>query len=381
MRVLITGGAGFIGSRTCALLVAAGHEVKILDCLDPQIHGENASFPASVPASVLKLKGSVCNLDDCMSALQDVDAVIHLAARTGVGQSMYDVADYFDTNVRGTATLVEAIVKSKATLKRLVLSSSRAIYGEGLYSCDEHGAFHPDVRRKSDLEAGNFAVFCPACRLAANAIPTDEQCDARPLSAYALTKKHQEDIFLWAQQIFDIPVVILRYFNVYGAGQSLKNPYTGVVSIFYSLLKAGRSLSLYEGGLPLRDFVHVSDVAAANLLALGETAAAGGVFNIGGGQRQSIDDIARSLGAAMGVTPKLDYKGEFRVGDIFACYANLERSRDQLGFAPKLALAEGMAEFVKWASNEESADLYDKTVSELKAHGLFGRATDQDSRA
>ena len=146
-------------------------------------------------------------------------------------------------------------------------------------------------------------------------------------------------------------------------------------------MKAGRSLSLYEGGLPLRDFVHVSDVAAANLLALGETAAAGGVFNIGGGQRQSIDDIARSLGAAMGVTPKLDYKGEFRVGDIFACYANLERSRDQLGFAPKLALAEGMAEFVKWASNEESADLYDKTVSELKAHGLFGRATDQDSRA
>ena len=381
MRVLITGGAGFIGTRTSALLDSAGHQVRVLDCLDPQIHGESAAFPASLPDSVETIRGDVCNLSDCMSALQDVDAVLHLAARTGVGQSMYDVADYFETNVRGTATLIEAIVKSKVRLKRLVLASSRAVYGEGLFKCEQHGVFHPDVRRKIDLEAGKFGVSCPACRQPALAIPTDENCDARPLSAYALTKKHQEDVVQWASQVFDIPLVVLRYFNVYGAGQSLKNPYTGVVSIFYSLLKAGRSLSLYEGGLPIRDFVHVSDVARANMLALGDAAAVGGAFNIGSGDRQSIEDISRSLGKAMGVKPELEYKGEFRVGDIFACYANLDRSADGLKYAPNINLAQGMDVFARWASTEESADLYDKTVSELKAHGLFGRAGAVDSSA
>lgn len=374
MKILITGGAGFIGVRTGNELVEAGHDVRILDCLDPQIHGVDADFPAALDHRVEKLKGDVCRLEDCLASLDGVDAVIHLAARTGVGQSMYDIADYVETNVRGTATLLEAVVKADVRLKRVVLSSSRAIYGEGLYRCANHGVFHPDVRAREALERADFGVHCPDCGAVAEAVATTEACDSKPLSAYALTKKHQEDLLRWAGSVFEIPFVILRYFNVYGAGQSLKNPYTGVVSIFYSLLKAGRELSLYELGLPIRDFVHVSDVARANRLAIEGESCVGKSFNVGSGCRHSIAQIAQALQEAAGVTLPMEARGEYRVGDIFGCYADLSCSKQLLGYRPTVNLEAGMQEFVRWASGEEAVDLYDKTVRELESHGLFGRA-------
>jgi dTDP-L-rhamnose 4-epimerase len=377
MKVLITGGAGFIGSHTCDALIRAGHDVRVLDCLDPQIHGEDARFPAFLPSSVETLYGDVCSLSDCMSALEGMDAVLHLAARTGVGQSMYDIADYVETNVRGTATLVEAIVKSDAPVRRLVLASSRAIYGEGIYQCREHGLMHPGPRSRDDLERGEFAVLCPECGHEMTPKPTSEECAAAPLSAYAWTKVHQEDYCRWAQKTFNIPTTILRYFNVYGSRQSLKNPYTGVVAIFYSLLKAGRPLSLYEGGRPIRDFVHIQDVVSANLLALDYPEGLSGVFNVGSGNEESIADIAHALASALGVAPQLEDRGEFRVGDIYGCFADLANSRQALGYTPKVSLDDGMSEFVEWAGTEESVDLYDKTVAELDRHGLFGRASPQ----
>ena len=375
MNILVTGGAGFIGSHTCDMLANAGHTVRILDCLDPQIHGPHGAFPAGLAPGIERMRGDVCSMDDCLAAVEGIDAVLHLASRTGVGQSMTDVADYVETNVRGTATLIEAVTKSRARLRRFVLASSRAVYGEGLFECARHGRMHPDVRDRARLLAGRFDMPCPVCDRAMQPVPTPESCDSKPLSAYAWTKRHQEDLCQWAVSTFDIPTVILRYFNVYGSGQSLQNPYTGVVSIFYSRLKAGRSLSLYERGLPLRDFVHVQDVARANLLALEGKDAAGGCFNIGSGQPRTIADIAQALGRQIGMeTVPFEDRGEFRVGDVFACVADLERAAAQLGYRPTVDLDEGMREFAAWAAGQDATDGYDKTVAELSQYGLFGAA-------
>lgn len=371
MKVLITGGAGFIGSHTCDALVKAGHQVRILDCLDPQVHGPQADIPGYLPQSIEFMFGDLRFMTDCLSALDGIEAVLHLAARTGVGQSMYDIHDYVETNVKGTATLLEAIVKSKTQVKRFVLASSRAIYGEGLYRCKEHGKCHPVTRSRQKVAQGCYEILCSICGSEMQPIPTPEDCPPSPQSVYAWTKVHQENYCQWAAETFSIPMVILRYFNVFGSRQSLKNPYTGVVSIFYSLLKAKRSLSMYEGGKPIRDFVHVNDIVQANLLALERYETIGRKFNVGTGHPNTIADVALALGNAMGISPKLEDRGEYRVGDIFACYANLEEATTYLGYSPKVHLAEGMEEFVNWAQNEHSTNQYDKTVAELSTYGLI----------
>lgn len=374
MKVLITGGAGFIGQHTCHALVKAGHDVRILDVLDPQIHGPDAQFPESLRAVAECIRGDVRDTSLCMSSLAGADAVLHLAARTGVGQSMYDIADYAETNVSGTAALLEAIVKSRASIKRLVLSSSRAVYGEGLYSCSIHGLLHPSLRDRGPLETGDFQVRCPHCAQIITAVPTPETCPTDPLSLYALTKLQQEHLCLWQAKTFGTPVTVLRYFNVYGSGQSLRNPYTGVVSIFFSLLRGNRALSLYEDGLPIRDFVHVSDVVQANVKALATEDLPTDIYNIGSGHVSTIADVARSLGRAIGVEPQMEYRGEYRVGDIFACYADISKAEATLGYQMTMSLQDGMKEFAAWAEHQQSMDLYEKTVRELSEHGLFGRA-------
>jgi dTDP-L-rhamnose 4-epimerase len=373
MNILITGGAGFIGTHTAHALNSLGHKVRILDCLDPQIHGLNAAFPDSLIQVADCVKGDVCNAVDCESALDGIEMVFHFASRTGVGQSMYDIGDYIATNVLGTGVLLEAILKARVPLKRFVLSSSRAVYGEGLFCCAVHGVTHPNQRSAQAMQSGDFMVHCPQCGLEMNAIPTTTDCPPEPLSVYAITKKQQEDYCNYAAMTFGLPLVTLRYFNVYGSGQSLKNPYTGVVSIFYSLLREGRSLSLYEGGFPVRDFVHVSDVVQANLLAMASKPT-GGVFNVGTGVPATIGDIARAQASAMGMKAMLEDRGEYRVGDIFGCYADISLSQEILGYQPHVDMARGMEEFVAWAAGQESENRYDKTVAELRSHGLFGKA-------
>jgi len=372
--ILITGGAGFIGSHTADLLISAGNRVRALDVLDPQIHGEGRARPAYLHPEVELVRGDVRNQGDLESALEGVDTVYHFASRTGVGQSMYDIKNYVETNCAGTAALIEAIIRSGRKLKRLVLSSSRAVYGEGTAECALHGRVYPHARRRRDLFAGRFAVRCPVCGSAARPTVTGEDRPPAPVSVYARTKLQQEEYCRYAAETFDLPVTILRYFNVYGSRQSLENPYTGVISIFYSRFLAGQPVSLYEQGLPGRDFIHVSDVAHANVLAGSADVEPGTCINIGSGVETSIGKVARKLAAACGRKAELLKTGQFRVGDIRACTADVTRAKEMLGFEPLTSLEAGLAEFSAWAATQESADFYQRAVEELSEHGLFGCA-------
>lgn len=373
--ILITGGAGFIGSHTADRLIQEGHTVRILDLLDPQIHGNQTGFPEYMHSSVECMRGDVRSVEDVSRALDGIDAVYHFAALTGVGQSMYDIKSYVDTNCTGTAALLEAIVKTSVNLKAFVLASSRAVYGEGTHSCPKHGDVFPPPRQRDDMEQGKFDVFCPECHATLTAVVTQEDRPLRPLSVYALTKQQQEELCLYASHTYGLPVRILRYFNVYGSRQSLSNPYTGVVSIFFSRLKAGQPISLYEHGTPGRDFVHVSDVVQANLLALEADIEPGTCINVGAAQEYTIAEIAKVLAQACSCTADIRDSGEFRVGDIHSCYADIDRARQLLGYVPKISLAEGMREFTDWAAGQETVDLYQQTVDELERYNLLGRAS------
>lgn len=376
-HILITGGAGFIGAHTTQALVAAGHGVRVLDILDPQIHGKRPVFPGSLNARVERIRGDIRCPADLNRALKGIDTVYHFAAKTGVGQSMYDVSGYVDTNVGGTAALLQAIAQNKQQVKKLILASSRAVYGEGAATCARHGSVFPAKRSRSSLERGQFQIKCPRCGQTVKPVPTSEVSRTDPSSIYALTKKHQEDLCLQAATAYGLSVVILRYFNVYGSGQALQNPYTGVATVFFNRLRNGQPISLYEEGLPTRDFVHVSDVVQANLATLNPKIQSGSVFNVGSGRAITIRQLAQTLGSVVGHSPEIKSNGEFRVGDIFACTASLTRSRRILGYRPQMTLKQGLQEFATWAQGEKKSKegAYERTVSELTQHNLFGKAT------
>ena len=374
MRVLITGGAGFIGSNTCAALVSRGHTVRILDNLDPQIHGPANSVQTS--DDVQFMKGDVRSVADVTRALEHIDAVYHFAALTGVGQSMYELSRYSDTNVTGTTTLIETIVRNRVPLRRFVLASSRAVYGEGTGLCPTHGEVYPRHRIRSDLEAGDFSPKCPLCGYALQSAATREERPTVPVSMYGWTKLQQEQVCMFAAETFGLPSVVLRYFNVYGAGQSLNNAYTGIATVFFNRIRSNTPIELYEHGRPLRDFVHVRDVVAANLQALEAETAPGSTFNVGSGMRNSIKDIANAVSSACGGIGSTVDTGKFRMGDIFACVADISRANQVLGYAPSVSLDEGMREFVAWANTIESKDHYDQASSELAKFGLLGSGVD-----
>jgi dTDP-L-rhamnose 4-epimerase len=371
---LIVGGAGFIGSHTADVLLQHGYRVRILDCLDPQIHPDPEHFPSYLDPRIECIRGDVLDRETLRTALEGASFVYHFAALTGVGQSMYEVKRYTDVNVSGTASLLETIASERLDLERVVLSSSRAVYGEGTHVCPNCGVLYPPPRKRDDLEQGRFDIYCLACKAVTTSAPTVEDRPLNPTSVYGWTKRFQEDLCRHVCETHGIPLTILRYFNVYGSRQSLTNPYTGVVSIFFSRLMAGKPISLYEHGLPLRDFVHVADVARANLLATGPDIPSGAIFNVGGGEESSIHRIAQTLAAAMSVDAVFEDRGEFRHGDIRACYADLSLSTRLLKFVPQISLIDGMGEFSAWARTQQSRDLYQQTVDELSANGLFGRS-------
>lgn len=377
--VLITGGAGFIGTHTSRALLELGCRVRILDNFDRQVHGDLDIASDSILPGVDVVVGDVRDPDAVDRALDGVNRVLHLASLTGVGQSMYDMRSYTDVNVSGTGNLLERILRSNRMPDRVVLASSRAVYGEGSFACDSCGVVHPPGRDRAALERAVFEIFCPTCGEHLSTIGTPEQRPLNPISYYGWTKRCQEEQVSYAAATFGLPATILRYFNVYGSGQSLVNPYTGIVSIFYSRLVGGAAIDVYERGVPLRDFVHVSDVVRANVAALNAGLEPGSTINVGTGSPCSVQELAEGLAAVLGRASHLEITERFRVGDIHSCIADDTRLRDELGIVADTALHDGLVEFADWARQQTTRDAYEDMVSELESFGLFGGSAEPTS--
>jgi dTDP-L-rhamnose 4-epimerase len=369
-RVLVTGGAGFIGSHLVDRLLTAGHVVRVMDAVIPQVHphgrptylNPNAEFRAA----------DVRDADAMLSALQNIDVVVHLAAAVGVGQSMYELVHYSSVNVIGTATLLEAIVKARLPIRRLIVASSMSIYGEGRYECPACGIQDPGLRTLEDMQRGDWAVRCFKCRGPMSPRPTPETKAAAPTSVYAVNKRDQEEMVLTVGRSAGISAVALRFFNVYGARQALTNPYTGVGAIFSSAFLSGRSPSIFEDGLQIRDFIHVSDVVSACVLAIENEDARDIVLNIGTGEPTSVLELAslirNAVPGAAGLEPKI--LSHFRHGDIRACYADTSRARQILGFQPRVALADGVKELAAWVLSQSASDRSEHALEELHRYRL-----------
>lgn len=369
-KILITGGAGFIGSHTADALLKKGYDVRVLDILDPQVHGKGER-PAYLDPRVELLIGDVRKREDVSRSVKDVDAVFHFASMTGVGQSMYDIHSYFDVNVNGTAMLLDVLANTSHSVKKIILSSSRAVYGEGKYRCDKCGVVFPQARKREQLEMHRWEIGCPNCGEALAPVPTDEDKQLNPISVYALTKKVQEEMLRMFSETYNVPSVILRYFNVYGTRQAINNPYTGIGAIFTNRALSGQDIYIYEDGRPGRDFVNVRDVVQANLLALENKRAENGTFNVGSGERLTVLDLAKLIKERLESAVDLKFTNQFRVGDIRDCYADLTRSREVLGYRPAVGFAEGVEELISWAKGERIEDRFSEAEDALKKRKLI----------
>jgi dTDP-L-rhamnose 4-epimerase len=367
MKTLVTGGAGFIGSHLVRELVSQGHDVVVLDSLEAQVHEDS---PPDLPEGVELIVGDVGDVEKADQALQGVDRVVHLAAAVGVGQSMYEIARYTELNTMATARFLERVVAARPLPERLVVASSMSIYGEGEYVCEEHGSVAPVPRGEDQLLSRAWELECPECRRTLHPVPTSEAKPLAPTSIYAITKRDHEEMCLVTGAAYGIPTVALRFFNVYGPGQALSNPYTGVAAIFASRLLNGNAPVIFEDGLQSRDFTHVSDIVRGILLALESEAAAGHAVNLGTGRATSVEQVARVLAEGMDVDIEPVRNEQYRAGDIRHCYADATRARELLGFEARVRFETGMAELVKWLADQEAVDRVDVATSELAARGL-----------
>ncbi len=376
MKVLITGGAGFIGSALAITLTERGDEVTVLDNLSPQIHGEDFTSSALVkrlPSSVRLIEGDVRNRNDWAKAIFGQEVVIHLAAETGTGQSMYEIDRYVDVNARGTSLLLDILAKKEAgseSVRRLVVASSRAIYGEGKYQ-GRNGFVYPGARSVEDLQNGVFECRDPESGNIATPVPTDENSRIHPNSIYGITKQIQEQLILTGGAALGIGAVALRYQNVYGPGQSLKNPYTGILSIFSTLLLQGKDINIFEDGKESRDFVFIDDVVDATIAAI-DSDVSGSAYNVGTGEFTDVLTVAHSLKDNYGSVGEIKVSGNFRIGDIRHNIADLTKIKEEIGFVPKVSFAEGVKAFSQWVRTQEISDSgYERSVHELREKGLL----------
>lgn len=367
-KVLITGGAGFVGSHLADGLLREGYEVRVLDNLTPQVH--HHSLPTYLSPDIEIVYGDVRDRTALLHALRDVDIIYHFAAAVGVGQSMYEISRYMDVNTLGTAQLLQVLLDSKASLQKLIVASSMSIYGEGSYNCRECGPVAPPIRTNLQLQRGEWEPLCPVCKGQLRAQPTSEDKQSEVTSVYALSKRDQEELCLLFGRTYNVPVVALRFFNIYGTRQALSNPYTGVAAIFAARLLNDQPALIFEDGNQLRDFVNVQDVVRANLLALERREANGRVINVGSGQPITINQIARLLGRSLGKNIEPVVTDRYRSGDIRHCYADLSRARDVLGYEPKVTHEEGFGELVRWLQVQRAEDRADVAMRELSAFGL-----------
>lgn len=375
-KVLVTGGAGFIGSNVALKLIAKGYSVVVLDSLSEQIHGSNPDQTSplymSIKDKVDFVKGDVCKREDWLKALDGVDYVIHLAAETGTGQSMYEIEKYVGTNIGGTALLLDILANTKHHVKRVVVAESRAIYGEGKYVCPSCGVVYPLERKDEDMSKGDFECRCPKCGGPVKLVGTTEDSNILPSSVYGITKQVQGQLVHLVCKSIGVESVSFRYQNVYGPGQSLSNPYTGILSIFSTRIKNGNGLNIFEDGKETRDFVFIDDVADATILGMEVPAANGHVFNVGTGVATDVLTVAHTLCDKYGIQVPITVSGNYRLGDIRHNFADITLAKQILGFNPKWNFSDGIEQFVKWVNQQEvQEDNYEASIEEMKKKGLY----------
>lgn len=370
MNILVTGGAGFIGSHLVDRLVREGHNVRIYDNLEPQVH--NGKVPDYLNPQAEFIRADICDEDRLDAALAGIDVVFHKAAMVGVGQSMYQPLKYTRVNTLGGATLLDLLVnKHRDHVRKVVVAASMSEYGEGLARCSEHGDLKPDLRTDAQLERHEWEVGCPRCGRAMTPLPTPETVPLACNSIYALNKRDHEDYFLNVGKLFAIPTVALRYFNVYGTRQSLSNPYTGVAAIFISRLKAERSPVIFEDGHQTRDFVSVDDIVDANLTVMNDARADYEVFNIGSGEKISIRELAELLIELYGSKQTVEVTQQYRKGDIRHCIGDLSKIEAKIGWKPKAVRATALRALIEWSAGAESKDTFDEAARILKQKGVI----------
>lgn len=368
LNILVTGGAGFIGSHLTDALVARGHRVRVLDLLVPQVHSNGA--PQYLPSEAEFIHGDVCDPRTVERCLDGIDVVFHEAAEVGVGQSMYEIDRYVRANDFGTAVLLQALIRFKDRVRKLIVASSMSIYGEGSYSCDECGTVHPQLRPVQQLLDRRWEMECPECGSELRPAPTREGKPLFPTSVYAITKQDQEQFCLVTGRAYGIPTVALRYFNVYGPRQALSNPYTGVCAIFSARLLNDQPPLIFEDGEQTRDFVHVNDVVQANLLALESDGADYQAVNVGTGQPTSVRQVAKLLGKGLDKDIEPEIVAKYREGDIRHCVADISRARRQLGYAPQVSLEQGIPELLTWVRQQRPEDRVSTATAELESRQL-----------
>lgn len=374
MNILVTGGAGFIGSRLSNELLRRGHVVTVLDCLSKQVHGcepKSSDLLAYLSPDVRFVLGDVRNRADWLDVLDGQDVVVHLAAETGTGQSMYEIDRYIDVNVRGTSLLLEILSNGERHIKKMVVASSRSIYGEGKYK-SPIGIVYPEARQEKDMLAGDFECKCPITGNDVELLATDEESRIHPSSIYGITKYNQEQMILAVGKAIGISAVALRYQNVYGPGQSLKNPYTGILSIFSTQFLQGKDINVFEDGKESRDFVYIDDVVDATISSIENDAVVNDVFNIGSSVPTDVISVARALKQLYSATSNIHITGNFRLGDIRHNFADIAKARERLGFDPKVNFIDGITRFADWVKTQEISDNgYRQSLEEMRLRGLL----------
>lgn len=368
MKILVTGGMGFVGSHLIDALVKLGHEVVGFDNLEYQVH--QGAKPKYLNKHARYILGDVRNKNRLAIAVKNTEVIFHQAAMVGVGQSMYEISKYMHSNTYGTANLLEILANKKHKVRKLVVASSMSIYGEGAYECSSCGKFYPSYRENKDILKKDWDMYCPKCKKKSKAIPTSENKPLFPTSVYAYSKKDQEDLALLIGKTYNIPTVALRYFNIYGPRQSLSNPYTGVCAIFSSMIKNNHSPIIYEDGLQSRDFISVNDIIRANIFVMNNPKANYRAFNVGTGRPTSILDISKILIRLYkkdNLMPKI--VNSYRKGDIRHCFADIS-SLKELGFSPKTGFEEGMKQLIEWANKTEAKDKVFSADQKLLKKGL-----------
>ena len=377
-KILITGGAGFIGSNLALTLLKRGHQVTVLDNLSEQIHGKNPEETSplylSIKDKVRFIKGTVACRETLQKAIADNTIIVHLAAETGTGQSMYEIQHYTDVNIGATALLLDILTNEKHLVKKVVVASSRAIYGEGKYYNKTKNTFvYPLQRTDDDMQKGDFEVKDTQNHSdELELVATTEDSIIHPTSVYGITKQVQEQLVMTVCPTIGIAGVAFRYQNVYGPGQSLKNPYTGILSIFSTQIKNGNGINIFEDGKETRDFVFISDVVDATVLGIEKEAANNQVFNVGTGVATDVITVATELSNNYGIQVPITISGNYRLGDIRHNYADISKARQLLCFEPKISFKEGLRQFTDWVNTQEvEEDKYQQSIEEMKAKGLY----------